>query len=109
MGEDELHLGDVDHLPVHPANGLLAERTGLLARGLERAAVVERDGADGQAAVTVDEEAEAAEALHLLDPRHQLRAVELQHPVTLRGIPPRSEEHTSELQSRQYLVCRLLL
>src|SRR3712207_7860248 len=34
-------------------------------------------------------------------------------PVT--GIPPgdrdvaRSEEHTSELQSRQYLVCRLLL
>src|SRR3712207_7136284 len=29
-----------------------------------------------------------------------------------RGYPqwrPRSEEHTSELQSRQYLVCRLLL
>src|SRR3712207_7086594 len=26
-----------------------------------------------------------------------------------RGEPPRSEEHTSELQSRQYLVCRLLL
>src|SRR3712207_8389977 len=25
------------------------------------------------------------------------------------GIPNRSEEHTSELQSRQYLVCRLLL
>src|SRR3712207_8187886 len=25
------------------------------------------------------------------------------------GIVPRSEEHTSELQSRQYLVCRLLL
>src|SRR3712207_7462941 len=24
-------------------------------------------------------------------------------------ITPRSEEHTSELQSRQYLVCRLLL
>src|SRR3712207_7251384 len=28
---------------------------------------------------------------------------------TLRGDLPRSEEHTSELQSRQYLVCRLLL
>src|SRR3712207_7532134 len=28
--------------------------------------------------------------------------------VTFR-IDPRSEEHTSELQSRQYLVCRLLL
>src|SRR3712207_8816371 len=26
-----------------------------------------------------------------------------------RGGLPRSEEHTSELQSRQYLVCRLLL
>src|SRR3712207_7755338 len=25
------------------------------------------------------------------------------------GPSPRSEEHTSELQSRQYLVCRLLL
>src|SRR3712207_8695777 len=37
--------------------------------------------------------------------------------VRRRGVPrpvpdefvPRSEEHTSELQSRQYLVCRLLL
>src|SRR3712207_8206392 len=29
------------------------------------------------------------------------------HPVAVRA--PRSEEHTSELQSRQYLVCRLLL
>src|SRR3712207_7807315 len=28
---------------------------------------------------------------------------------TSRGPPARSEEHTSELQSRQYLVCRLLL
>src|SRR3712207_8167253 len=26
-----------------------------------------------------------------------------------RGLGARSEEHTSELQSRQYLVCRLLL
>src|SRR3712207_8822182 len=26
-----------------------------------------------------------------------------------RAAKPRSEEHTSELQSRQYLVCRLLL
>src|SRR3712207_9310257 len=27
----------------------------------------------------------------------------------LDDVPERSEEHTSELQSRQYLVCRLLL
>src|SRR3712207_8936876 len=34
-----------------------------------------------------------------------------QPPRYLRGVAaePRSEEHTSELQSRQYLVCRLLL
>src|SRR3712207_8863450 len=29
--------------------------------------------------------------------------------VVLVAAQPRSEEHTSELQSRQYLVCRLLL
>src|SRR3712207_8511612 len=30
-------------------------------------------------------------------------------PLALRVLEGRSEEHTSELQSRQYLVCRLLL
>src|SRR3712207_6533710 len=30
-------------------------------------------------------------------------------PDRVPGTPARSEEHTSELQSRQYLVCRLLL
>src|SRR3712207_7759711 len=30
-------------------------------------------------------------------------------PITITKEPQRSEEHTSELQSRQYLVCRLLL
>src|SRR3712207_7008506 len=29
--------------------------------------------------------------------------------VNIEELPYRSEEHTSELQSRQYLVCRLLL
>src|SRR3712207_7401371 len=40
----------------------------------------------------------------ILEPAYVLEASE----VPLRG-PRRSEEHTSELQSRQYLVCRLLL
>src|SRR3712207_7471960 len=31
------------------------------------------------------------------------------HTAASGGLRPRSEEHTSELQSRQYLVCRLLL
>src|SRR3712207_8058686 len=30
-------------------------------------------------------------------------------PAVVYELVPRSEEHTSELQSRQYLVCRLLL
>src|SRR3712207_6852244 len=30
-------------------------------------------------------------------------------PITVERYASRSEEHTSELQSRQYLVCRLLL
>src|SRR3712207_7118113 len=42
-------------------------------------------------------------------PRRRWRlALEQQH-GTVRRIGERSEEHTSELQSRQYLVCRLLL
>src|SRR3712207_7585580 len=38
----------------------------------------------------------------------QSAAPNLQEPVQIRRLR-RSEEHTSELQSRQYLVCRLLL
>ena len=34
---------------------------------------------------------------------------ELEYVGGLRGKPVRSEEHTSELQSQAYLVCRLLL
>src|SRR3712207_7104256 len=59
----------------------------------------------------------------LLQPRHraadlaqppvqrsdQLAAVDRQTHRLNQADIPRSEEHTSELQSRQYLVCRLLL
>src|SRR3712207_6882174 len=37
------------------------------------------------------------------------RACRARPPAPREGVGPRSEEHTSELQSRQYLVCRLLL
>src|SRR5258707_9738574 len=40
--------------------------------------------------------------------RHKARSGR-SHARRLREALPRSEEHTSELQSRQYLVCRLLL
>src|SRR3712207_7935919 len=53
--------------------------------------------------------------LGVVDVRHQVEPVGA-YPVggadDVGGPPPgadRSEEHTSELQSRQYLVCRLLL
>src|SRR3712207_8202901 len=51
----------------------------------------------GQAAHVADGEDRGA----LVREAHELGAVPL--------VQPRSEEHTSELQSRQYLVCRLLL
>src|SRR3712207_8781679 len=35
--------------------------------------------------------------------------IEVAEPSGVVRLLPRSEEHTSELQSRQYLVCRLLL
>src|SRR5690606_40693785 len=40
-----------------------------------------------------------------------LQSVKHQYIVTepIEGVTPRSEEHTSELQSREKLVCRLLL
>src|SRR3712207_7327327 len=47
--------------------------------------------------------AEIAKELH----RRRLGGVRGENPVKQKG--NRSEEHTSELQSRQYLVCRLLL
>src|SRR3712207_8910125 len=41
--------------------------------------------------------------------QHARRVVHLGHQHDLPARRGRSEEHTSELQSRQYLVCRLLL
>src|SRR3712207_8561641 len=51
--------------------------------------------------------ADADEAAHAIQEVRQLVEVPLED--DLDGLPQRSEEHTSELQSRQYLVCRLLL
>src|SRR3712207_8341598 len=41
--------------------------------------------------------------------RAEYRTTSVPSTVTSRSSSGRSEEHTSELQSRQYLVCRLLL
>src|SRR5438445_5426921 len=41
--------------------------------------------------------------------RQRLPPPPVRHPMGRPALGRRSEEHTSELQSRQYLVCRLLL
>src|SRR3712207_7549640 len=48
-------------------------------------------------------------ALEVLAAPGAQRPVEANQPAAVRADAVRSEEHTSELQSRQYLVCRLLL
>src|SRR3712207_7452578 len=49
------------------------------------------------------------ERLERADRRHQLHPVVGRRALAAPQLALRSEEHTSELQSRQYLVCRLLL
>src|SRR3712207_9556534 len=49
----------------------------------------------------------AMRAIHEVNPRARL--VQTEDIAKVYSTEPRSEEHTSELQSRQYLVCRLLL
>src|SRR3712207_8086438 len=52
---------------------------------------------------------EPAAGVRLRPPPREPRLRPLAGSGRLRGWDDRSEEHTSELQSRQYLVCRLLL
>src|SRR3712207_8209485 len=59
---------------------------------------------------TVDWKSNEVKAI--LNPEERARRMAVIADVSRQWIPPRtprSEEHTSELQSRQYLVCRLLL
>src|SRR3712207_7894983 len=56
-------------------------------------------------AVVVAKDLHAREHLH----RRLEALLAEQFPEAISRVYPRSEEHTSELQSRQYLVCRLLL
>src|SRR3712207_6871909 len=70
-----------------------------LFRSLGHDVVTSRDlGMDGQ-----DDD------LHLLAAANDKRILVTHNGRDFVVLNPRSEEHTSELQSRQYLVCRLLL
>src|SRR3712207_8173800 len=52
---------------------------------------------------------EGHSVLQALQPTHRSMTSFILSPVSSSGGSVRSEEHTSELQSRQYVVCRLLL
>src|SRR3712207_8885002 len=64
-----------------------------------------RDGARG----ALQRRGDAVRALRAGAARGLPRLGVAEGPLGLGGLAQRSEEHTSELQSRQYLVCRLLL
>src|SRR5258707_5590730 len=57
----------------------------------------------------IGEEKALAERQSPVDARDICLGIALRGAQQEKAMPRRSEEHTSELQSRQYLVCRLLL
>src|SRR3712207_8018947 len=65
-----------------------------------------RDGAYQTAATQAERTADFFAACVLM-PKRIVKRVWFEGPQSVERL--RSEEHTSELQSRQYLVCRLLL
>src|SRR3712207_7542386 len=57
----------------------------------------------------VGDEVDLVGDVHLGRRRREVVNHVVEQPAVRRAVAGRSEEHTSELQSRQYLVCRLLL
>src|SRR5262245_28266789 len=57
---------------------------------------------------TAEALADPAVIVDLLEEAHRTRALDLVAGPSGYGLPLRSEEHTSELQSLRHLVCRLL-
>src|SRR3712207_8872697 len=66
-------------------------------------------GAPGAGAGQVDQVQDQAAGLSVEVTVDQARSLHRQRDALAGRPADRSEEHTSELQSRQYLVCRLLL
>src|SRR3712207_6999602 len=63
-----------------------------------------------QAVILAPQQAAGVDPLDLAEgPAQVVEVVDHQVQKDTAAHAPRSEEHTSELQSRQYLVCRLLL
>src|SRR5438445_3594859 len=72
---------------------------------------IRREIAEHDAVASGDRPAVDAESLPAIASRTELEYLNRNYPLFKysSSVRLRSEEHTSELQSRQYLVCRLLL
>src|SRR3712207_6861434 len=60
-------------------------------------------------AMTIERDADRVARCFLLERELFEHGMDVEFDGEVTGVIGRSEEHTSELQSRQYLVCRLLL
>src|SRR3712207_8277393 len=85
-------------------------RSHAMRRGVRMAYIVENNGVygltKGQFSATADQGSKSKKGVVNSDNPVDLVGLALQLGATY--VARRSEEHTSELQSRQYLVCRLL-
>src|SRR5258707_8532063 len=85
---------------------------GKAARKIVPPVLESHDGADSEEKhePASDIDTVVVDSLKALDPKRPIREAVIMHRIWVDGTEMRrSEEHTSELQSRQYLVCRLLL
>src|SRR5438445_10002337 len=104
LKERLLWMGSLAERSVHQAVHAVLDSDEQLAKR-----VLEEEDAINELQIEIDDRVVQLLALH------QLMATDLRFVLTISRINNdlerigRSEEHTSELQSRQYLVCRLLL
>src|SRR3712207_8482044 len=89
-----------------PPRSTLFPYTTLFRSEVERDLPLPDRAATGRAAAVHDQDGEALVGQPL---RGQVGVAGGHHALRVRAAVGRSEEHTSELQSRQYLACRLLL
>src|SRR3712207_6998464 len=98
-------------LPRPPRSTLFPYTTLSRSRGHAREPQEERERQRALVEAREDDRLVEAEGDELVDERERGVAVD-RHAVRVdpgRPVDERSEEHTSEIQLRQYLVCRLLL
>src|SRR3712207_8242920 len=92
-----------------PPRSPLFPYTTLFRSRVARRHAARSEGARERAHAGAEGRARGAAAVQLPARQERARRGASARAARSRALPGRSEEHTSELQSRQYLVCRLLL